>query len=347
MVMKAAHRDHQCKVFRATGAHLMAMMRPSSASSSRNLRRRHLDTSQRAMIAAELANVYARTCAGRRRRRSADVRSHRRPSPRLRPLPRARPAVSLRPAADEGRSGEMTLFASSSPRSAGRLPRDYTAPSAFEPDALIREARRQKRIPVADVPRICVLDPDGDIVRHLSSAGRTRPVPQWPCYHSRMIAADLDGRSIGIVAPYAVLVAEQMVALGCELLLSITSSRQVAPLGPTPYFVLIDRALRDEGTSHHYAPPAEFAEADATVVPTAEHALAAAGIQIHRGATWTTDAPFRETSATIAVARTKGILTVEIEAAALPGASACCARPRHQLHGCMRQSAHDFEKGET
>ena len=29
----------------------------------------------------------------------------------------------------------------------------------------------------------------------------------------------------------------------------------VEPVGPTPYFVLIDRALRDEGTSHHYLPP--------------------------------------------------------------------------------------------
>ena len=249
----------------------------------------------------------------------------------------------------------MTSFAFSSPHSAGGLPRDYTAPSALEPDALIREARRQKGIPAMDVPRVCVLDPDGDIVRHLSSAGRTRPVPQWPCYHSRMIEADLDSRSVGIVdcavgAPYAVLVAEQMFALGCELLLSITSSGQVAPLGPTPYFVLIDRALRDEGTSHHYAPPAEFAETDATLVPTAEHALAAAGFRIHRGATWTTDAPFRETSAAIAAARAKGILAVEMEAAALyafaqsRGVRVLCFA---HVTNCMGQSALDFEKGEA
>jgi uridine phosphorylase len=248
----------------------------------------------------------------------------------------------------------MTWFASSSPHSAGGLPRDYAAPSAFEPDALIREARRQKCIPVADVPRVCVLDPDGDIVRHLSSSGRTRLVPQWPCYHSRMVEADLNGRSVGIVdcavgAPYAVLVAEQMFALGCELLLSITSSGQVAPLGPTPYFVLIDRALRDEGTSHHYTPPAEFAEADATLVRTAEHALAA-GFRIHRGATWTTDAPFRETSAAIAAARAKGILAVEMEAAALyafaqsRGVRVLCFA---HVTNCMGQSALDFEKGEA
>ena len=170
-----------------------------------------------------------------------------------------------------------------------------------------------------------------------------------------MVEADLDGRSVGIVdcavgAPYAVLVAEQMFALGCELLLSITSSGQVAALGPTPYFVLTDRALRDEGTSHHYAPPAEFAEADATLVPTAEHALAAAGFRIPRGATWTTDAPFRETSAAIAAARAKGILAVEMEAAALyafaqsRGIRVLCFA---HVTNCMGQSALDFEKGEA
>ena len=40
-----------------------------------------------------------------------------------------------------------------------------SSPSVFLPPALLREARRQKRLPVADVPPICILDPDGDIVR--------------------------------------------------------------------------------------------------------------------------------------------------------------------------------------
>lgn len=50
---------------------------------------------------------------------------------------------------------------------------------------------------------------------------------------------------------FAVPVAEQLFASGCRLLISITSAGQITVLGPPPYFVLIDRALRDEGTSHH------------------------------------------------------------------------------------------------
>lgn len=71
---------------------------------------------------------------------------------------------------------------------------------------------------------------------------------------------------IGIIgcavgAPLAVLVAEQLFASGCRLLVSVTSAGQITDNGATPYFILIDRALRDEGTSYHYLPPATFAEA--------------------------------------------------------------------------------------
>jgi hypothetical protein len=36
-----------------------------------------------------------------------------------------------------------------------------TAASVFRPEALLREARRQKQLPLVAVLEICVLDPDG------------------------------------------------------------------------------------------------------------------------------------------------------------------------------------------
>ena len=95
---------------------------------------------------------------------------------------------------------------------------------------------------------------------------RAHPVAGWACYHSTMDQFDQGGLEAGIVgcavgASYAVLVAEQLFASGCRLLLSITSSGQVTTLGPPPYFILIERALRDEGTSYHYLPSdSEYAE---------------------------------------------------------------------------------------
>jgi uridine phosphorylase len=236
----------------------------------------------------------------------------------------------------------------------------FDAPSVFEPRALLREARRQKNLPDAALPPACLLDPDGDIVAHLLRHGGRRH-EGWACYHTDLIVFDLPGvphpvgaigRAVG--APFAVLLAEQFFASGGETLVSITSSGRIAPTLPAgPHFVLIDRALRDEGTSHHYAPPAPFADApDAALI--ARVATRAANetpdIAVLRGATWTTDAPFRETEAAIAAAREAGCLAVEMEAAALY-TFAAVARRRvlciAHVTNSMAQDEGDFEKGEA
>jgi uridine phosphorylase len=228
-----------------------------------------------------------------------------------------------------------------------------SAPSVFSPQALLREARRQKRLPAVAVPPVCILDPDGDVVRSLRRDGRARPFEGWPCYHTELEAFVLGERTAGIVgcavgAPFAVLVAEQLFASGCRLLVSLTSAGQIVPAGRLPYFVIIERALRDEGTSYHYAAPAEFAPADARLVAMARAALAENGLPAVVGASWTTDAPFRETEDAIAWARSKGVLAVEMEAAALyafaraAGAAVLCLA---HVTNTMGRSEQDFEKG--
>src|SRR6266481_1450249 len=200
--------------------------------------------------------------------------------------------------------------------------KDPSMPSVFVPSALMREARRQKDIMEANVPAVCLLDPDGDLVRHLRRTDHARPFEGWPCYHTELDVFTLAGRQVGIVgravgASFAVLVAEELFASGCRLLVSLTSAGQVVASGSPPYFVIVDRALRDEGTSYHYAPPAEFAEADPWLVESPAKATSKGKPRVVVGATWTTDAPFRETAEAIEAARSKGILGVEMEAAAL------------------------------
>jgi uridine phosphorylase len=229
------------------------------------------------------------------------------------------------------------------------------APSVFQPAALLREARRQKGLPAVDVPAVCILDPDGDIARRLRRTGQSGPFESWPCYHTALDSFTLAGQTVGIVgcavgAPFAVLVAEQLFACGCRLLLSMTSAGQITPAGPPPYFVVIDRALRDEGTSYHYAAPSEYSEADPTLVAAALTALRDAHLPAITGASWTTDAPFRETADAIAAARERGVLAVEMEAAALyafarkTGARVLCLAHVTNTMGLAEQ---DFEKGEA
>jgi nucleoside phosphorylase len=231
--------------------------------------------------------------------------------------------------------------------------KSHRAPSVFTPDALLREARRQKKIGAGTVPEICILDPDGDILRHLLATGRAHRLPQWACYHTDLHGFEQEGLGYGLVdcavgAAFAVLVAEELFASGCKLLISVTSAGQIVPVREPPYFIIIDRALRDEGTSYHYLPPSDYCLADERLVRLAETSLAAAGMPIQTGAAWTTDAPFRETADAIEAARAAGILAVEMEAAALYAFAAARERAVLCLAHITNQMGRidgDFEKG--
>lgn len=246
----------------------------------------------------------------------------------------------------------MTLESSVPPILADKR---YGDDSAFRPENLLREARRQKGLTDGQAPRVCVLDPDGDLVRRLKTEGLAKPDPAWACYHTELHRFDHEGCEFGVVgcavgAAFAVLVAEQLFASGCELLLSLTSAGRLAEVGAEPpYFVLIDRALRDEGVSYHYLPPAEFSAAPDELLAAVEGAFDDLRVPVIRGGVWTTDAPYRETEAQIAAMRERGLLAVEMEAAGLYAfaeargrAVLCFAYVTNQMG-----QAGDFEKGEA
>jgi len=68
------------------------------------------------------------------------------------------------------------------------------------------------------------------------------------------------------------------------------------------------------------------------------------------GATWTTDAPFRETDLAIQNAQAMGILGVEMEAAALYAFGKAREKPVicfAQITNRMGNGENDFEKGEA
>ncbi|MBA4056095.1 MAG: uridine phosphorylase, partial [Marivirga sp.] len=143
--------------------------------------------------------------------------------------------------------------------------KSYNEPSVFKPENLLREGRRQKNVPEGDVPKICVLDPDGDIVRYLKKHSAQLD-KYWACYHSELYNAKYKDLEFGIIgcavgASYAVLLAEQLFVSGCELLISVTSAGKINELVKSDY-LLITETLRDEGTSNHYLPDGEESTLD-------------------------------------------------------------------------------------
>lgn len=232
-------------------------------------------------------------------------------------------------------------------------PKDFDAPSVLRPANLLREARRQKALPDKAVPPVCVLDPDGDIIRHLARTGTGNRHQGWACYHTDMWVTEYDGREVGIVgmavgAPFAVLVAEQLAASGAELVVSITSAGRISGAETPPYFVLIDRALRDEGTSAHYLTPGEWSHLAEKPRNRLRNTFEDSGIRVVTASSWTTDAPYRETELAIKDAKSRGIACVEMEAAALYALAAATGQNivcLAHITNTMAVDGDDFEKG--
>ena len=182
--------------------------------------------------------------------------------------------------------------------------------------------RTERGIETASVPKICVLDFDGDLTDWLVKTGIAHPYPAWACFHTTMYSFEVDGIECGIVArtiggPYAVLVAEQLHVSGARVLLGLTSAGRVSSSLPVPSLVVATSAIRDEGTSYHYLSAADIVAAPAKLAASLYNGLQALGLPVAQGLVWTTDAPYRETAEELAEHAVNGALAVEMQAASL------------------------------
>ena len=120
----------------------------------------------------------------------------------------------------------------------------------------------------------------------------------------------------GIGAPLAGGFLEELIAYGARKIL-VCGGAGVLDRGLTQgHLLLPTSAIRDEGLSYHYLPPAREVAPGPQALAALEAALRARGAPFVKGKTWTTDGLYRETRAKIAARKAEGALSVEMEAAA-------------------------------
>ena len=118
-------------------------------------------------------------------------------------------------------------------------------------------------------------------------------------------------------SPMTVELAEEFAAMGVKCMILMTWGGLLQPDLKPGDIIVIDKAIRDEGTSYHYLPPAKYVEANAELADQLVDEIHASGGTCTRGTTWTTDAPFRETVEEIKQYQAEGVKTVEMESAGL------------------------------
>jgi uridine phosphorylase len=119
--------------------------------------------------------------------------------------------------------------------------------------------------------------------------------------------------NFGIGAPVTASLTEELIAWGVKRFVLLSWGGALQTQLNVGDIVIPQRAIRDEGVSHHYLPAEKFIDADKTLTEQLKKNLPESTL----GATWTTDAPYRETREEILQYQAEGIHVVEMEIAAL------------------------------
>ena len=149
---------------------------------------------------------------------------------------------------------------------------------------------------------------DRKLARHIVNSDRMN--------RSRQVR-DLLVVKLAIGAPLTATVAEELFAIGVKEIVIMGIAGALDKRLNFGDIVVCSKAVRDEGTSHHYLKNSMYVYPSAKLMGRLESITKRLGIAYSKGATWTIDAPYAETVQEVIHYRKKGILTVEMEAAAL------------------------------
>ncbi len=157
---------------------------------------------------------------------------------------------------------------------------------------------------------------------HVRLLGKERKLEKIGRMHEDIYRFKQGGASLavtwaGLGAPAAVLALEFLVGTGIKHFIAVGCAGAIQRKMKTGEAVVCTHAVREEGTSYHYAAPTTYSYADAALTNELGEALTKRKIAFRRGSSWTTDAPYRETKSKVRHYRREGVLSVEMEAAAL------------------------------
>ncbi|MEK7422882.1 MAG: nucleoside phosphorylase [Actinomycetota bacterium] len=196
-------------------------------------------------------------------------------------------------------------------------------------------------------PERAVLCWFGDVVRQRTEG--IEPIHHVPFEHGdhAICVIDHHGEAVALVspgvgAPAAVSTLEIVVALGATKVIGCGGAGIVRPGFDVGHVIVPTGAIRDEGTSYHYASAGAVVAPHPRALAAIDDVLTEAGVPHDRGLTWTTDAIFRETAAKVLRRREQGCITVEMEASAMFAAAAF----RGAVYGQLLYAGDDVSAGE-
>jgi uridine phosphorylase len=195
------------------------------------------------------------------------------------------------------------------------LEHEYLSEAQIEPSRVIKPK---------DVPEVCVISFFMDVILKVVGNHQAKVIVdnRWedgphPIYELQYSGQRIAFFHPGVGSPIASGLLEEAIAYGCKKFIVVGGAGVLEKGLEVGKLILVTAAVRDEGVSYHYLPPAREVSSHPAGCQALASVLEEKGIPYVKAKTWTTDAPYRETSSTIVQRRSEGCLTVEMEAAAL------------------------------
>ena len=117
-------------------------------------------------------------------------------------------------------------------------------------------------------------------------------------------------------APACVAVLEDVFAMGAERIIIFGTCGVLDAAIEDCSIIIPDAAVRDEGTSFHYAPPSDEIKVNTKYMKAFQEMLDDIGCSYTVGKTWTTDGIYRETRQKVAKRKEMGCVCVDMECSA-------------------------------
>ncbi len=194
----------------------------------------------------------------------------------------------------------------------------------FTPRQFVEYALSQHKRTLAEsqLPSTLIATFQDSIYRDLvasTSASQAPQVPEQVCRiaQGKIGETPIALRKLGIGAPSAVATLEELIVLGVRDILVVGTGGSLQPALPIGSYIVPTSAIREEGTSFHYAPAGSELGPDATLAQAMAEAVVAQGGVVTFGPVWTIDAPYREMRSKASAYGALGALAVEMEASAL------------------------------
>ena len=175
-----------------------------------------------------------------------------------------------------------------------------------------------------DVPEYCVICFFKEVIEKIARERNAKVVAanDWEDGRHHLYEIEYQGRRLalihpGVGAPIAAGILEDTIAHGCRKFIVCGGCGVLEKDMAVGHLILVSGAVRDEGVSYHYLPCSREVMANPAGIAALEATLQDRGLPYILGKTWTTDAPYRETPAKVALRRSEGCRTVEMEAAGL------------------------------